>query len=72
MFNIFYINALHYFFTKNDELFRFCKMSNFHQNYKFPRNVWSLFGEKWVLHAWKTSGVNVCTGKFTEENIVFT
>ena len=50
----------------------FVKMINCDQNCKFPWNARSPFGEKWELHTRKTHGVNTCTRKFTEENIVFT
>ena len=60
------------FFLKMTKMSDFVKMVNFHQNCKFPRNVWSSFGEKWGVHTRKTRDTKSYIGKFTEENIVFT
>ena len=72
MFNSIYIAPSHYFFLKMTKITDFVKMTNFHQNCNFPRNMWLLFGEKWGLHTGKTPDVIQCTQKFTEENIIFT
>ena len=62
----FYTIVLHYFLLKMTKITDFVKMSNFHQNYKFPRNVCLPFGEKWVCQCfvknhviiiWKTVNV---------------
>ena len=69
---VFHIILMHYFLLEITEILDFVKMPAFHQNCKFPSNVWFSFDTKWELHTRKTLCIKWCIRKFTEENIVFT